>query len=302
MMNDLPRQKLRAIVTTHGRAVCSDPERFGALLAKVCPEHPRETEVLYHALDALLAEDSLGSLGERPWKSVADPVIEDLVTDHSITEQDASWATTSWGIALGEITTDQPDSPPPALSDGSASLASDDRRPLDDRQPAPWLSAPSPSIATKASPPGSFGHKGLLILAAVGGLLLALTLVPAVGPLKKESSFLKHPSSYWSQKLQEPIQRKEVWQGRVKIMKDVDPAADLHQPEAVPVLIDLLSDGNAVVRQKAVSILAGLGESAKPAIPSLQKALNDSDDEVRNRASAALQQLEAPPGDQFSRP
>jgi hypothetical protein len=300
-MNDLPRQKLRAIVSTHGRSVCKDPERLGALLSKVCPDYPRETEVLYHALDALLAERSLAFLGERPWKSVADPIIDDLVTDHSMTEEDASWATTSWGIALGEITTDQPDSTPSSLPDGPTSPASDDRRPLDDRRPAPWLSAPSPSVAVKTSPPGSFGHKGLLILVAVGGLLLALTLVPGIGPLGKESSFLKHPSSYWSQKLQEPIQRKEVWQGRVKIMKDVDPAADLHQPEAVPVLIDLLEDGNAVVRQKAISILAGLGESAKPAIPTLQKALNDSDEEVRNRASSALKQLEAPLGDQSSR-
>src|SRR5713226_6261559 len=146
-MDDLPRQKLRAIVSTHGRAVCKDPERLGALLTKVCPDHPRETQVLYHALDALLAEDTFASLGERPWKSVAHPVIEDLVADHSVTEEDASWATTSWGIALGEITTDQPDSPLPSLPslpNGATDPASDDRR------PAPWLSAPTPSTATKA--------------------------------------------------------------------------------------------------------------------------------------------------------
>ncbi len=289
-MDDLPRQELRAIVSTHGRAVCKDPERLGALLTKVCPEHPRETQVLYHALDALLAEDTFASLGERPWKSVAHPVIEDLVADHSVTEEDASWATTSWGIALGEITTDQPDSPLPSLPDGSTNP------PVDDRRPAPWLSAPTPTpaIATKTSP-GPFGHKTLLILVGVGGLLLAFTLVPGVG-LKRESSFLNHPASYWSQKLQEPIQRKEVWQGRVKIMKDVDPAADLHQPEAVPVLIDLLQDDNSVVRQKAISILAHIGEPAKTAIPALQKALNDSDEEVRARAATAIRQLELPPG------
>jgi len=289
-MDDLPRQKLRAIVSTHGRAVCKDPERLGALLTKVCPDHPRETQVLYHALDALLAEDTFASLGERPWQSVAHPVIEDLVADHSVTEEDASWATTSWGIALGEITTDQPDSPLPSLPDGSTNP------PVDDRRPAPWLSAPTltPAIATKTSP-GPFGHKTLLILVGVGGLLLAFTLVPGVG-LKRESSFLNHPASYWSQKLQEPIQRKEVWQGRVKIMKDVDPAADLHQPEAVPVLIDLLQDDSPVVRQKAISILARIGEPAKTAIPALQKALNDSDEEVRARAATAIRQLELPPG------
>jgi len=289
-MDDLPRQELRAIVSTHGRAVCKDPERLGALLTKVCPDHPRETQVLYHALDALLAEDTFASLGERPWKSVAHPVIEDLVADHSVTEEAASWATTSWGIALGEITTDQPDSPLPSLPDGSTNL------PVDDRRLAPWLSAPTPTpaIATKTSP-GPFGHKTLLILVGVGGLLLAFTLVPGVG-LKRESSFLNHPASYWSQKLQEPIQRKEVWQGRVKIMKDVDPAADLHQPEAVPVLIDLLQDDSPVVRQKAIAILARIGEPAKSAIPALQKALNDSDEEVRARAAAAIRQLELPPG------
>lgn len=79
-------------------------------------------------------------------------------------------------------------------------------------------------------------------------------------------------------------------------MKDVDPAADLCQPEAVSVLTELLQDDNAIVRQKAILILARIGEPAKPAVPALQQALNDPDAEVRAHAATALKQIESPAG------
>src|SRR5262245_44052086 len=109
-MDDLPRQKLRTILSTHGRAVCDDGKRMNELLTQVCPEHPREVEVLSQALDELQADEAFASLGQRPWKVVADQLVDELVDRHSMPEEDARWAATSWGIALGEITPDQPGS------------------------------------------------------------------------------------------------------------------------------------------------------------------------------------------------
>src|SRR5947199_7609438 len=114
-MDDVPRQKLRAILSAHGRAVCDDGQRIAQLLAEVCPEHPREVEVLSQALDELLADDALVSLAERPWKAVANQLTNELMDRHSLSEDEAEWAATSWGIALGEISPDQPGSQLPPL-------------------------------------------------------------------------------------------------------------------------------------------------------------------------------------------
>src|SRR5262245_59108174 len=114
-MDDLPRQKLRAILSDQGRAVCNDGARMAELLATVCPEHPREVEVLSQALDELLADDALASLGQRPWPAVANQLVGELTDRHSMSEEDAQWAATSWGIALGEISPDQPGSELPRL-------------------------------------------------------------------------------------------------------------------------------------------------------------------------------------------
>jgi HEAT repeat protein len=80
----------------------------------------------------------------------------------------------------------------------------------------------------------------------------------------------------------------------VKILKDVDPAADLRRgdPEAVPVLIELLKDNSSLVRQEAILILARIGAPAREAMPALGQALNDPDEQVRARAVTALRQIE----------
>src|SRR5205823_11038015 len=85
------------------------------LLSEVCPEHPREVEVLSQALDELLTDDALTSLGDRPWKAVENQLVGELTDRHSMKEEDAQWAATSWGIALGELSPDQPGSQLPPL-------------------------------------------------------------------------------------------------------------------------------------------------------------------------------------------
>src|SRR5947199_10212319 len=99
-MDDVARQKLRAILSAHGRAVCNDGQRMAELLTEVCPVHPREVEVLSQALDELVADEALASLGRRPWKAIANQLVEELVDRRSMPEDDARWAASSWCFSL----------------------------------------------------------------------------------------------------------------------------------------------------------------------------------------------------------
>src|SRR6266481_8014344 len=255
-MDDVPRQKLRAILSAHGRAVCDDGERMAELLAKVCPEHPREVEVLSQALDELVADEALASLGQRPWKVIANQLVDELVDRHSMTEDDARWAAISWGIALGEISPDQPGSQlAPLPTNGSEIKVPEGWRqaPEDWKQPRALTQPGSP---TPPDFPGISPRQGLqlktmvlMVIAIVAGLIASSMVSRLVDTKPKESLYRNRPTSYWSQKLQDPIRRK------------VDPAADLRRgdPDAVPVLIELLKDDNSVVRQEAILILARVG-------------------------------------------
>jgi HEAT repeat protein len=53
-----------------------------------------------------------------------------------------------------------------------------------------------------------------------------------------------------------------------------------------------MKDDNSIVRQEAILILARIGPAAKDAVPALQQALNDPDEQVRARANTALRQIE----------
>jgi len=56
----------------------------------------------------------------------------------------------------------------------------------------------------------------------------------------------------------------------------------------VPVLIELLSDPQAVRRAMAANALGDFKASAEPGIPALSKALSDPDEVVRQQAAEAL--------------
>jgi hypothetical protein len=310
-MDDSPRQKLRALISAHGRAVCDDGKRVTELLTQVCPEHPREVEVLSQALGELQADEAFASLGRRPWKVVADQLVDELVDRHSMPEEDARWAATSWGIALGEITPDQPGSQlPPLPTNGSENKVPDAfKQASEDWRRPPAVTQPSSPAAYGSPVPEIPRRPGmqpktmvLMVIAIVVGLIAASMTFRLVG--NKESSYRNKPTSYWSKKLQEPIQRREVTQGHVKIVKDVDPAADLRHgdPEAIPVLVELMKDDNSIVRQEAILILARIGSPARQAIPALQQALNDPDEQVRGRAATALRKIELDVTEESGRP
>lgn len=70
----------------------------------------------------------------------------------------------------------------------------------------------------------------------------------------------------------------------------------LIDPEAIPVLTQLLESDDARVRRAAVQCLWLLGNEAKPAIPALTMALADSDEEVREAAERAIGWISPKPG------
>ena len=295
-MDDIPRQKLRAIVSAHGRAVCQDSQRMNGLLTEVCPEHPREVEVLSQALDELQSDDAFVSLGERPWKAVANQLVEGLVDRHSQTEDEARWAATSWGIALGEITPDQPGAQlAPLLTNGSEVKVAEAWKPSSESW-KPALASANPSFSETGRRPGmQFKTLILMVIAIIAGLIASAMTFRLTEKMRNESSYHNQPTSYWSKKLQEPIQRREVWQGHVKVFKDMDPAADLRSgdPAAIPVLIELLRDDSATVRQEAATILGLMGFRAGNAVEALREAATkDSDSEVRARAAKAIGQID----------
>jgi HEAT repeat protein len=60
---------------------------------------------------------------------------------------------------------------------------------------------------------------------------------------------------------------------------------------AVPALVEVLTDPNPVLRQRAAQALARIGPDARDAVPDLIVALQDRDEEVRKSVARALGQI-----------
>lgn len=72
----------------------------------------------------------------------------------------------------------------------------------------------------------------------------------------------------------------------------IHPECPTCQAKALPVLIGGLDDPSPEFRSEAASGICCFGEAAKGAVEKLKKALNDSDEEVREAAAAALKAIE----------
>jgi HEAT repeat protein len=62
---------------------------------------------------------------------------------------------------------------------------------------------------------------------------------------------------------------------------------------AIPTLTEALQDTDAGVRQEAAKALGEIGAQAREVVPSLRKALNDPDEAVRSEATVALKKIGA---------
>ena len=110
-MNNLPRQKLREIVTQ--RNVVDDPRLCEALLRDLCGEHRREIFVLVAALKERVAADLLASQAGVPHAVVLTRLTQRLQDNLALTEEAARWAVDSWALALG-LPASAPESQPRA--------------------------------------------------------------------------------------------------------------------------------------------------------------------------------------------
>ncbi len=72
----------------------------------------------------------------------------------------------------------------------------------------------------------------------------------------------------------------------------IHPECPACQEKALPVLIAGLDDASAEFRREAASGICCFGEAAKGAVEKLKKALNDSDEDVREAAAAALKAID----------
>jgi hypothetical protein len=77
-----------------------------------------------------------------------------------------------------------------------------------------------------------------------------------------------------------------AWAGRFFTRSIVWPPT--HDPAAVPVLVQLLSDDDPEVRDYAALTLGDCGPAATAALPGLTEALRDDDPEVRHSAAVSL--------------
>jgi HEAT repeat protein len=72
----------------------------------------------------------------------------------------------------------------------------------------------------------------------------------------------------------------------------IHPECPTCQEKALPVLIGGLDDPSAEIRREAASGICCFGDAAKGAVDKLKKAVNDSDEEVREAAAAALKAID----------
>jgi HEAT repeat protein len=66
--------------------------------------------------------------------------------------------------------------------------------------------------------------------------------------------------------------------------------------DAVPVLVELLKDGNDMIRRAATAALGAIGPDAKAALAALRAALLDQDVEVRRQAAESIKKIEEQAG------
>ena len=100
-MHDLPRQKLRELITQYGRSLCDDPRRCEALLKDYCGQYKREIFVLVNALKNRVAEELINASASVPPALLWARLIQRLEDELAFSEAVARWAVESWALALG---------------------------------------------------------------------------------------------------------------------------------------------------------------------------------------------------------
>jgi hypothetical protein len=101
-MNDLPRQKLKEIITQYGQSLCDEPQRCEALLRDFCGQYKQEIFLLVSALKQGVAKD-LSSSSQVPIELLLGRLVKQMQNDLGLTEQAARYAVETWALVLGKL-------------------------------------------------------------------------------------------------------------------------------------------------------------------------------------------------------
>lgn len=100
-LSNVPRQKLREILTTYGLGIVDDVRRCRALLLDYCGADKAEIFVLISAQEESVAEDLRDLPAGVSLNVRVAQLTQRLVQNRAIAEEAAHWAVTSWAWALG---------------------------------------------------------------------------------------------------------------------------------------------------------------------------------------------------------
>ncbi len=102
-MHDLPRQRLRDLITTYGPSVIEDPDHCERLLRAICGEYRREFFVLAGALREGVPAALLAAAPDVSRTSFLARLARELQDGLAVTEEAAHWAVEAWAVALGVV-------------------------------------------------------------------------------------------------------------------------------------------------------------------------------------------------------
>jgi hypothetical protein len=114
-MNNIPRQQLQALLTQQAHAVCYDPNQCESRLRELCPEYPREINLLISALKVLISAlkenvmpEELLVVSEDTSKNAVLSKLAQRFNNLGMAPEEAQWAVESWVLALGVIESAMP--------------------------------------------------------------------------------------------------------------------------------------------------------------------------------------------------
>jgi len=101
-MNYEARDKLKKFIATYGAAVCNTPRSCEMFLLTQLADYPDERKVLIEALRQGAVAKLIAKEGGRSWDSLSGELVEQLRSAGGLSDDEASFAINSWGMALGK--------------------------------------------------------------------------------------------------------------------------------------------------------------------------------------------------------
>ncbi len=100
-MTDLVRQKLQALISQFGVAVCNDVKRCEALLKDLCPQNKREVRLLVIALGDGAVKKLSQPSSLMTTENLIAQLVQSLDENWGIASHHAQWTVESWALVLG---------------------------------------------------------------------------------------------------------------------------------------------------------------------------------------------------------